>query len=153
MLRRMFFACVLLCAGGAMAATAPYDERADAQAAIAAAVKTAQGANRKILLVFGANWCGDCVKLDAALTSGRTAELVNAAFVAVKVDVGNFDRNGDIARRYDVPLRKGIPTIAVLSGQGQVLYTTRAGELASARKLGDEGLYLFFSDLIETLGR
>jgi hypothetical protein len=32
--------------------------------------------------------------------------------VVVKVDVGPFDRNVDLAQRYGVPLRKGIPTVA-----------------------------------------
>lgn len=152
-LKRMLLASLAFCAGAVLAAKAPYDEHADARAEIAAAVKAAPAAKRSVLLVFGANWCGDCVKLDAALQSGRTAALVDGAFKTVKIDVGNFDRNGDIAKAYGVPLRKGIPTIAVLSPRGEVLYATQAGELANARKLGDDGLYLFFSELIEKLGR
>jgi protein disulfide-isomerase len=35
--------------------------------------------------------------------------------------------------------------VAVLSDQGQVLYATRAGELADARKMGDDGIYGFFA--------
>jgi len=36
----------------------------------------------------------------------------------------------------------------VLSPQGKVLYATRAGELADARKMGDEGVYAFFRDVV-----
>ena len=63
----------------------------------------------------------------------------------VKVDVGRFDRNVDIAERYKVPLKKGIPAVAVLSPQGQLLYATEGGELANARKMGDQGIYEFFT--------
>jgi protein disulfide-isomerase len=124
-----------------------YDETADARADIASAIKIGQTADLPVLVVFGADWCGDCRKLDAALRSGRTATLVNSSFKTVKVNVGKFDKNTDLAQQYGVPLRKGIPTIAILSTKGDVLYATKAGELANARSMGDEGLFAFFSQL------
>jgi thioredoxin 1 len=153
MMRRILLVSAALFAGAVLAANTPYDEKANARDDIAAAVKAGKTANLPVLIVFGANWCGDCLKLDAALQSGKTAALVSGAFKTVKVDVGNFDRNSDIAHEYGVPLRKGIPTIAVLSNQGQVLYTTKAGEVANARKMGDEGLHAFFAELVEKLKR
>ena len=47
--------------------------------------------------------------------------------------------------QYRKPLKGGIPAVAVLSRQGQVVYATRAGELADARKMGDKGIFEFFS--------
>ena len=35
-------------------------------------------------------------------------------------------------------------SVAVLSDQGQAVYATRAGELADARKMGDQGIHDFF---------
>ena len=61
------------------------------------------------------------------------------------MDVGRFDRNVDIAEGYRVPLKKGIPAVAVLSPQGKLLYATEGGELADARKMGDQGVYEFFN--------
>ena len=61
------------------------------------------------------------------------------------MNVGRFDRNVDIAERYRVPLKKGIPAVAVLSPQGQLIYATEGGELADARKMGDQGVYDFFT--------
>jgi thioredoxin-related protein len=40
-----------------------YDEKADGARQIATALKTAQKEGRRVLLVFGANWCGWCHKL------------------------------------------------------------------------------------------
>ena len=66
-------------------------------------------------------------------------------FKVVKVNVGRFDHNVDIAESYGLPLKKGIPAVVVLSGKGKVVYSTRAGELADARAMGDKGIYEFFT--------
>ncbi len=129
-------------AGGA----APiYDEAADAKAAIRASLAEAEKAKLPVLVVFGANWCGDCKMLDATMKNGPSAPLIAKSFKVVKVDVGRFDRNVDIADSYRVPLKKGIPAVAVLSPQGKLLYATEGGELADARKMGDQGVYDFFT--------
>jgi protein disulfide-isomerase len=131
----------------AVAATGPYEEGADAKAQIQAALLDAQQAKVPVLVVFGANWCGDCKVLDLAFKEGASAPLIAEKFRVVKVDVGRFDRNVDVAERYGVPLKSGIPAVAVLSDQGQVVYATKAGELANARKMGDRSIYDFFAEV------
>lgn len=125
-------------------ATGPYDEAADAKAEIASALADAQRAKLPLIVVFGANWCGDCKMLDTAFKTGASAPLMTKNFKVVKVNVGRFDRNVDIAESYGVPLKSGIPAVAILSEPGKVTYATRAGELADARKMGDNGVYEFF---------
>ncbi len=122
-----------------------YDEAADAKAAIRATLAEAEKAKVPVLVVFGANWCGDCRMLDATFKNGPSAPLIAKNFKVVKVDVGRFERNVDIAESYKVPLKKGIPAVAVLSPQGKLLYATEGGELANARKMGDQGVYDFFA--------
>lgn len=121
-----------------------YDEAADARAAIERARSMAVAAGKRVLLVFGANWCGDCRVLDSAMKQGRLKALLDDRFVVVKVDVGRFDRNVDIAQRYGVPLKKGIPTVAVLAADGSASFVTSGGELANARAMGEESLFDFF---------
>ena len=127
------------------ATTEPYDEKADAKAEIATALSDSAQQKLPVLVVFGANWCPDCRILDTTLKSGSSAALIRKHFRVVKVDVGKFDRNLDIAERYGVPLKKGIPAVAVLSAEGKALYATRAGELADARAMGERGIYEFFA--------
>ena len=122
-----------------------YDEAAEATAARHATLAEAQPAQLPVLVVFGANWCGDRRMLDAPFKNGPSAPLIARSFKGVKVDVGRFDRNVDIAERYRVPLKKGIPAVAVLSPEGRLLYATEGGELADARKMGDQGVYDFFT--------
>ena len=128
----------------AIAASGPYDESADAKATVQQALSAAQADHVPVLVVFGANWCEDCRVLDAALKTGRNAEQIAHAFKVVKVDVGRFNRNLDISRAYGDPIKKGIPAAVVLSADNQVLYATRAGELADARRMSESGIYEFF---------
>jgi thioredoxin 1 len=125
----------------------PYDEHANAPEQVRQALQAAHAAHKDVLLVFGANWCPDCRVLDEAL-HGKGAATLGDHFVVVKVDVGNFDKNLDLAKRYEVPLRKGIPAAAVLSGDDALLYVTKAGELANARRMGEPAIVDLFSRIV-----
>ena len=146
-MRIAIIALVIGIAGTVHAASAPYDETADAKAQIQAALAQAGPAKLPVLIVFGANWCGDCKVLDQAFKEGTSAALIAKNYKVVKVNVGRFDRNTDVADSYGVPLKNGIPAVAVLSSQGKVVYATRTGELADARSMGDKGIYEFFSKM------
>jgi protein disulfide-isomerase len=135
---------VLLATGIAAAATLPYDEAANASAEVKQALATATTRHKPVLVIFGANWCEDCRALDHALKSDANAALVSGEFEVVKVDVGNFDRNLDLSVQYGDPIKNGIPAAVVLSPANEVLYTTRAGELANARRMSEQGIYDFF---------
>ncbi len=114
-----------------------YNEAADARAELNQALAKAQAQQKNVLVVFGANWCGDCLALDKKMSAGALAEHVNKRLVVLKVNVGRFDRNTDLAAQMGVPLKKGIPAVAVLKRDGDVLRATGGGELADARNMGD----------------
>ena len=60
---------LVLLAGVTIAADQPpYDEKADAHQQITTAIAEASKAHKNLILVFGANWCGDCRALDAQIT-------------------------------------------------------------------------------------
>lgn len=141
----LFFAVV------ARAADTPYDETADAKVDIKNALSQATAAHQRVVVVFGANWCGDCKMLDKAIHNGASAPLFAHDFQIVKVNVGRFDKNLEVVKSYGVPLEKGIPEVAILSTNNEVLYFTREGELADARKMGDDGIYQFFKKVTEAV--
>jgi len=136
--------CFILLTMAAAAADNPYDETADAKLEIRQALTQAATNHIPVVVVFGANWCGDCKMLDTAMKTGASAPLLARDFKIVKVNVGRFDKNLEIAKAYGVPLTNGIPAVAIVSPKNEVLYATRQGELANARKLGDRGIYEFF---------
>jgi len=148
MYRRILALAALVCAN-AMAAPPPYDESADARAEVRAALVAAKASQVPVLVIFGANWCKDCRALDRALKSPQNAALMQREFKVVKVDVGRFDRNLDLAAAFGNPIRQGIPAAVVLSPDMQVLYATRAGELADARRMSESGIHDFFKGVTQ----
>ena len=134
----------LVLSGAVLAATLPYDEKADAKAAVQHALVDAKAAHMPVLVIFGANWCEDCRALDKSLHTGKNAELMGRKFKVVKVDVGNFDHNTDLTTEYGNVTKKGIPAAVLLSADNKVLYATKGGELADARRMSDSGIYDFF---------
>jgi thioredoxin 1 len=145
---RAFF--ILLAATAVFAATGPYNENADAKLDIKQALTQASASKTPVIVVFGANWCGDCKALDAAMKHGASAPLLSRHFQIVKVNVGHFDKNLDLAEEYGVPLKRGIPAVVILSSNNKVLRATREGELANARTLGDKGIYDLFKQMTES---
>jgi thioredoxin 1 len=135
----------------ASAADKPYDESADAKQDLKQALATA--ANSPVIVVFGANWCPDCLALDRAMKEGASAALLKRDFKIVKVDVGHFDKNVDVAESCGIPLKKGIPAVAILSPKGNALCVTKEGELSSARKMSDDGIYKFFKKVTTATGK
>lgn len=126
------------------AAGLPYNESADAAADLQRALAAAQANRNDVLLVFGANWCPDCRELDKAL-NGSSHALIAGRFQVVKIDVGRFDKNLDVANQYGNPIRMGIPAVVVLSADNHIVYSSKAGELANARRMGQTGIYDFLS--------
>ena len=149
MLKRFLVLGALL-AASALAAPLPYDESADAKADIRRALSAAKESGIPVFVIFGANWCEDCRALDRAIKSGRSAELLARQFKVVKVDIGNLDRNLDLVAAYGNPIKKGIPAAVVLSPDNEVLYATRAGELADARRMSESGIYDFLRKVTQT---
>ncbi len=115
----------------------PYDEGADARANLNRALQQAKGQSKRVLVVFGANWCEDCQALAKLMAQGPVADHVAQRYVVTKVDVGNFNKNLDLAREMGEATKKGIPAVAVLAADGSLVRATQAGELASARRMGD----------------
>ncbi len=148
-MKRRFLLLLAMAAGVAAAAPLPYDESADAKASLQQALARAQAGQRPVLVIFGANWCEDCRALDQSLKQGRNAALMALEFEVVKVDVGRFNRNLDVARAYGDPIGKGIPAAVVLSADNRVLYATRAGELADARRMSETGIHDFFDGVVK----
>lgn len=138
----------LLVWGVAMAAEVPiYDEKADASRQIAAAIAAASPSGnpaKNIVLVFGANWCPDCHALDDHMRKAELAALLEKNFVVVKIDVGRMNKHLEVAKQYGVPIRRGIPALAVLDSKGKVLYAMDQGQFADARHLSYESIKAFF---------
>jgi thiol-disulfide isomerase/thioredoxin len=108
-----------------------YDEKADARADVNAALARATKENRRVLVVWGANWCGWCVKLaDVFKKNPELASKLQYEYDVVKVDVGQFDKHMDLAASFGADFKStGIPVLTVLAADGKVLANQETGAL------------------------
>src|SRR5690349_17778625 len=128
------------------AAAGPLYPKVDQAAAdIAAAQKQAAREHKRVLVDFGGDWCTDCKILDINFKRPENAELLKAKFVVVHVNVGNrgIDENFAIAERYGIPLKKGVPALAVLDAKGKVVYAQKNGEFESMRSMDPASVHEF----------
>lgn len=112
-----------------------YPPASQASPDIAAALQNAASAHKRVILDFGGNWCTDCRVLDIYFHDAANKPLLEANYILVHVNIGHMDANVDITQRYQIPLNKGVPAIAVLDERGKLLYSQKTGEFESMRHM------------------
>jgi thiol:disulfide interchange protein len=120
-----------------------YDESADGAKQIADALVSAKKDNKRVLLQFGANWCGWCHKLHKLFaTDNAIGEKLKADYVLVMIDV-NENHNRDVNMKYGKPTRFGLPVIVILDADGRPLTTKDTGELEQGDHHDPEKVLVF----------
>jgi len=123
-----------------------YPADADASVELKAAEEQAAKDHKRVLLVFGANWCYDCHVLDLAFQRPDLAPLLAANYEVVHVDLGPDEhKNADLVAQYQVPLNKGIPALAVAENDGKLVVSQKNGEFENTRGLTPEALVEFLN--------
>ena len=107
-----------------------YSDSANPATDISVAIARATREHKRILLDFGGNWCGDCQVLDIYYHQSPNAELLAKYFILVHISIGDstLNKNRDIAKKYRVPIERGVPALAVLDSHGRLLYSEREKE-------------------------
>lgn len=106
-----------------------YDESADGAVQIATALKEAKADNRRVLLMFGANWCGWCHKLhDVLRNEAAIAARMKSSYRLVLIDM-NRDHNAAVSKKYGRDDDAGVPYLIVLDADGKVLTRQETGAL------------------------
>ena len=141
----LLLAAVLLAAQPARAVERVYPDVARADADVAAALQEAARTHRRVLVDFGGDWCTDCKVLDLNFRRPENATLLAQRYVVVHVNVGDrgIRENFALADRYGIPLRKGVPALAVLEADGRVVYSQRHGEFESMRSMDPRSVHAF----------
>ena len=123
-----------------------YPADADAHAELKEAEAKAARGHKRVLLVFGANWCFDCHVLDLAFERPDLAPVLVANYEVVHVDLGvDEHKNADIVKQFDAVLNKGIPVVAVAESDGTLVVSQKNGEFEDARGLTPEVLLEFLN--------
>jgi len=122
-----------------------YPAEADAEKEIVEALQTAARTHKRVLLIFGGNWCYDCHVLDEAFHLPEIAPTLNRNFVVAHIDIGEYNKNLDIAKKYEVPVEKGVPAAAVLEPDGKLVFTQKNKEFEKAQSLAPEDILAFLN--------
>lgn len=123
----------------------PYDAKADAWADLNATLSAARKSGKRSIIVMGANWCHDSRGLAYYFENPVfRAENIEPYFEQVYIDVGEKNRNIDIAQKFGLEEIKGTPTIFVLSSDGQVLNLDTAPTWRNAASRSEEEIIEYF---------
>jgi hypothetical protein len=120
----------------------PYDEHANADRAVNAALARARASHKLLLVDLGGNWCLDCRLLAATMEVPQLRDWLARHYEMVSVDVGRFDRNLQIPARFGAPGRpEGVPAVLIVDPRsGNLLNRGRIAALADARSLNPQAL-------------
>ena len=120
----------------------PYDEKADADAVIAAARTRATKSHKRLLIDLGGNWCLDCRILAGTVALPELRAFVDRHFEVVTVDIGRFDKNAQVAAHYGVKGRlAGVPAVLIVDPRTDRLVNMgHETALADARHMDPQAL-------------
>jgi ketosteroid isomerase-like protein len=100
--------------------------------------------HKRVIVVFGGNWCYDCHVLDTTFHSKDFAPLVEGNYVVVHINIGDEGKdNAALGARLGVALDKGVPSLGVLEPDGKVIYAQKNGEFESTVKIGPDDVRAF----------
>ena len=118
----------------------PYDEKADAEADLAAAIKKAKAHKKLVLIDLGGNWCGDCRVFAGVIEQPDVKAWVDKRFEVVTINVGRYDKNMQIPARYGVDKLKGVPSFLVIDTKGKLVNDGAFLALTDARHMTPQSI-------------
>lgn len=122
-----------------------YPATPDAKPEIREALAKAKAEHKRVILDFGGNWCTDCHVLDIYFHQAPNDKLLKDNFILVDVNIGRYDMNTDVAEKYGIPLKKGVPALAVLAPDGSVVRAQATGEFENMRTMDPSSVTEFLS--------
>lgn len=97
---------------------------ADAHRVLDDALARASSEDKRVLLTFGAPWCGWCHRLHDWLAQPEVAAILDRDLVIAQVDIDRMTGGKDIMKTYRPDESGGIPWFAILDARGKALVTS-----------------------------
>lgn len=98
-----------------------FDQNYSAMAVVDAALDEARAADKRLLLVFGANWCHDSRGLQGHFRDPQLAATLSEHYVVRLIDVGWRDQNQDVIRRFGVAALYATPMVMIIDPVDETL--------------------------------
>lgn len=119
----------------------PYDEKANADAAVAAAFSRSRKSGKLVLIDLGGNWCPDCLILARVMSLPDVKSFIAAHYEVAFVDVGHFDKNLQVLDRFGMPERlEYVPTVLVAEPNGILVNGGNFSDLGNAHNMAPQAI-------------
>jgi len=133
------------------AATSPSSLDVDAVTRIRLeqALLRAKALDKHLMVVFGGDWCEDCVVLNRNLGTGETRDYFEQHFILLQVEVDNTDRNLSVAKSLNAGVEHGVPAAVFFAPDGARIGGTTRGELEPSRNYTPAQILEFLKAVVE----
>jgi thioredoxin-related protein len=123
-----------------------YDPSLDGMKQIRDAVARAKPERKHVLIQYGGNWCGWCIKFDSFCKADTAiTRIINGNYVTVKLNYDQINKN-DAANEYlGNPARFGFPVFIIVDGNGRVLHIQDSSLLEEGQGYNQKKVLGFFS--------
>ena len=101
------------------------------------------------IVIVGANWCPDARLLEAILQLPSVKQFLDGTCSILNVDVGNYERNTELFKFFDVGIETGIPRVFILDINGETLNMDSNDRMRTAREQSPQDIFDYFQDFIK----
>jgi thioredoxin-related protein len=124
-----------------------YDPTLDGMKQINEAVAKAKAQGKHVLIQYGGNWCGWCVKFDAfCKADSAISNLVANNYIPVKLNYSPENKNDAANIFLGNPTRFGFPVFIILDTKGKPIHIQDSGLLEEASGYNKKKVMGFFGN-------
>jgi thioredoxin-related protein len=128
-----------------------YDPTLDGMKQIKEAVAAASASGKHVLIQYGGNWCGWCIKFDAFCKADTSiSKIINANYIPVKLNYSPENKNDAANEFMGNPTRFGFPVFVIIDGKGKVLHIQDSGLLEEGAGYSKQKVTGFFRNWTAT---
>jgi thioredoxin-related protein len=124
-----------------------YDPSLDGMKQIKEAVALAQASNKHVLIQYGGNWCGWCIKFDAfCKADAELTQVINDNYIPVKLNYDPTNKNSAANDYLGNPTRFGFPVFIILDAKGKPIHIQDSALLEEGQGYSKQKVLGFFKN-------
>lgn len=124
-----------------------YNASATPMADVKALLASAAAADKKAVVVIGANWCHDSLAMVKKLKDDSIQPVLDQSYEVGYVSVGYFDQAMDLSAAYGMPMILGTPTVLILDPKtGAIQNSDTRHKWRNAYSISQEDVTAYFTE-------